>query len=382
MFKAFKYRLEPNVNQTRELAIAIETHRHLWNQCLEQRKRAYESEKKSITYVNQSAWFTSEKKTNLWFARLNFSSAQATMRRLDKAFSAFFRRIKAKQNTGYPRFKGRDRFSSFTYRSGDGARLIGNKLRLQHIGMVRVNLHRPIEGTPKTITVKREADKWYVVIVCDLGDVAVENTNRDAVGIDVGIESFLTTSDGEHVAPLQPLKWKLRKLRVQQRTMCRRRKGSGRRAVARKAVARTHATVANYRRDQHHKIAKKLVDRYGLIAVESLNIRGMSRNHCLARAVLDAGWYSFLQILAHHAESAGVEIVEVNAAYTSQTCPQCGAVAKKTLAQRHHVCPCGYRAHRDHAAARVILSRGQGGMHPEGRNVDAVSLHGLRSRLL
>ena len=383
MFKAFRYRLEPNVNQTRELGIALETHRRLYNSCLEQRKFAYESGKKPVKYFDQSKWFTATRAANPWFAHLNFSSAQTTMRRLDKAFASFFRRVKAKQTPGYPRFKGKDRFDSFTYPSiGDGARLTSNKLRLQHIGKVRVNLHRPVEGTPKTITVKREADKWYVVIACDLGDCLVENTNPNAVGVDVGIESFLTTSDGEHIAPLQPLKWKLRKLRVQQRSLCRKRKGSAARAKARKVVARTHAMVANYRRDQHHKIAKKLVDRYGLIVVESLNVKGMSRNHCLARAVLDAGWGQFLQILQHHAESAGVEIVEVNARYTSQTCPECGAVVKKVLSQRQHVCPCGYTAHRDHAAARVILSRGQAGMQPGGRNVDVIGPHGLRSRLL
>ena len=302
------------------------------------------------------------------------------MNRLDTTFAAFFRRCKAGEKPGYPRFKSRDRFDSFTYpQVPHGVRLIGNKLRLQHVGLVRVRLHRPTEGKHKTITVKREAGKWYVVIVCDLGEVAVENKNTAAVGIDLGIESFLTTSDGEHIAPLQPLKWKLRKLRVQQRRMDRRNKGGRGRRNARRAVIATHASVANYRCDQHHKIARKLVDKYGLIAVESLNISGMSKNHRLARAVLDAGWGSFLNILKSKAEWAGVEVVEVNAAYTSQTCPSCGAVAKKILSQRQHVCPCGYTAHRDHAAAQVILARGQVGMPPEGRNVE-IALHGLGSR--
>ena len=125
MFRAYKFRLEPNVNQTRELEIALETHRRLYNACLAQRKMAYESEKKSIRYTDQSAWFKTERATNPYFARLNFSSAQATMRRLDKAFQAFFRRVKAGEKPGYPRFKGLDRFDSFTYPSvGDGARII------------------------------------------------------------------------------------------------------------------------------------------------------------------------------------------------------------------------------------------------------------------
>lgn len=167
MFRAYKFRLEPNVNQTRELAIALETHRCLYNACLEQRKTVYEAEKKSVKYTGQSAWFKFERGINPYFARLNFSSAQATMRRLDKALQAFFRRIKAGEKPGYPRFKGQDRFNSVTYPSvGDSARVMGNKLRLQHAGRVRINLHRPIEGELKTIPVKREGDKWYVVAAC------------------------------------------------------------------------------------------------------------------------------------------------------------------------------------------------------------------------
>jgi putative transposase len=202
MYKVFKYRLYPNVNQTRELEITLETHRRLWNQCLAQRKTAYDDEKKSISYLGQCRWFTAEKKSNPWFARLNAQSAQATMRRLDAAFNAFFRRIKAGQKPGYPRFKGRDRLNSFTYpQVPRGAKLGEGIILLHHIGSIRVRLHRPIEGAPKTIVVKREAGKWYAFIVCDLGDIVVENTNTDAVGIDVGLESFLTTSDGECIAP-------------------------------------------------------------------------------------------------------------------------------------------------------------------------------------
>jgi transposase, IS605 OrfB family, central region len=382
MFKAFKYRLEPNANQTRELGIALETHRQLYNVCLEQRKTSYETAKKSIRYTEQSAWFKTERYVNPWFAKLNFSSAQTTMRRLDKSFCAFFRRVKSGESPGYPRFKGRDHFNSFTYPSiTNGARVIGNKLRLQHVGMVRINLHRPIEGQPKTTTIKREAGKWYMVVCCELLDVPIAESVLPAIGIDLGIEKFLTASDGYTEPSLQPLKPLLPKLRIEQRSLCRKKKGAASRRKQRKVVARLHAKVRNTRCDQHHKIANRLTSRYGAIAVESLNIRGMLGNRRLARAVSDAGWSSFLTILKHHAESAGVRVVEVDARGTSQTCPECGAVAQKALSQRKHICGCGYSTHRDHAAARVILSRGQAGMQPGGRNVGAVMPHGLRSRL-
>jgi putative transposase len=289
MFRAYKFRLEPNANQERELGIKLETHRRLYNSCLEQRKIAFETEKKSIKYTDQSTWFKNERASNPYLARLNFSSAQATMRRLDKSFQAFFRRVKAGEKPGYPRFKSRDRFDSFTYPSvGDGARIIGNKLRLQHVGLMRINLHRGIEGTIKTISIKAEGGKWYVIAACELPDVpAPDVSDKPSTGIDVGIESFLTTQDGEQEPTIQPLKKALRKLRVESRSLNRKKKGSNSRKKQRRRVAKVHAHVANTRRDQHHKIAAKLVNRYGAIAVESLNIKGMVKNHRLARAVQD-----------------------------------------------------------------------------------------------
>ncbi len=384
MFRAYRFRLEPNFNQTRELQTVIETHRRLYNDCLEQRKTAFEGEGKSVRYTAQSAWFKKERAVNPFFARLNFSSAQATMRRLDKAFQAFFRRIKSGEKPGYPRFKARDRFDSLTYPSiGNGARVIGNKLRLQHVGFVRINLHRPIEGKQKTITVKREAGKWYVIVSCELPDVEVKGSGLPPTGIDVGLENFLTAHDGYVEAPLQPLKPLLPRLRREQRSLSRKAKGSNSRSKQKERVVRLYAKVRNARRDQHHKIAKRLVSRYGAIAVESLNVGNMTRNHRLARAVSDAGWSSFLTILKRKAESAGVEVVEVNARGTSQICSRCGRIVTKTLSVRWHKCECGYEAHRDQNAARNILARGLlAGMQPGSLNVDAVMSHGFRSRLL
>jgi putative transposase len=371
VFRTYKFRLEPNVNQARELGITLETHRRLYNACLEQRKTAFEAEKKSIKYTDQSAWFKAERPNNPYFARLNFSSAQATMRRLDKSFQAFFRRVKAGEKPGYPRFKNRDRFDSFTYPSvGDGARIIGNKLRLQHVGLVHINMHREIQGQIKTISVKREGEKWYVVAACELPEViAPVLSDKPTTGIDVGIESFLSTAEGKQEPTIQPLKKALRTLRVESRSLSRKQKGSNSRKKQRRRVSRLHARVANTRRDQHHKIAVKLVDRYGAIAVESLNIKGMVKNHRLARAVQDSGWNQFLAILKHKAESAGVRVFEVSARGTSQTCPACGLIAKKELGDRWHECECGYSVHRDHAAAQVIFARGVlAGMQPGSLN--------------
>jgi putative transposase len=361
MLRTFKYRLWTNRNQERELGIMLDTHRRLYNACLEQRKQAYESEQRSVRYTEQSAWFKQQRADNPYLARINFSSAQATMRRLDKAFQAFFRRVKSGEKPGYPRFKGQDRFSSIAYPAhGDGIRFFGNRLRLQHVGTVRVNQHRPLPANVqiRTVTVTTDAGKWYVEVCCQLPDVAMERSDLPAVGLDVGIESFLTTSDGEFVPNPGYLKTGLPELRRVQRALSRKKKGGANRRKARKQVARLHTRVRNKRNDHRHKTALSLVRRFGFIAVESLNIQGMVRNRRLSRAISDVAWGGFVATLRHKAESAGVEVIEVNPAGTSQHCSGCGQLVPKKLSERQHHCPhCGLTLHRDVNAARNILAR-------------------------
>ena len=360
MRRAFKFRLFTNRNQDRELAAMLETHRRLYNSCLDERKTRYEAEKVTVRYGEQSARFKAERATNPYYARLNFSSAQATMRRLEKSFANFFRRVKTGEKPGYPRFKGRDFFNSIEFPSyGNGIRLNDTKLRVQHVGMIRVKLHRPIEGEVKTVTLKREAGKWYAVFSCDLGDVLVTPSLLPPVGIDVGLKSFLSKSDGSKPEPNPRYqKTALPELRRQGRAVARKRKGGKNRRKAVKKLAKIHARVKNLRRDHHHKVALKLVRRYGFIAVESLSIKNMLKNDRLARAISDVAWGNFLLTLRSKAESAGVAFVEVDARGTSQECPGCGRVVRKALWQRWHSCACGCSLDRDEASARVILARG------------------------
>ncbi len=361
MIRTFKYRLWTNANQDRELGMMLETHRRLYNACLEQRKTAYETDKRSIRYAEQSCWFKTERVGNPYFARLNFSSAQATMRRLDKAFQAFFRRIKSGEQPGYPRFKGMDRFTSIEFPfHGDGIRFFGGRLRVQHVGMVRVKQHRPLpEGALiRTLTLSLEAEKWYVEVCCLLPDPEVVANTLLVVGIDVGVEHFLTTSDEEHVPNPAYLKDSLPDLRRAQRALARKTKGGNNRKKARKVVSKLYADVRNQRKDHRHKVALSLINRYGIIAVESLNIRGMVRNRRLSRAISDVAWGGFITTLKHKAESAGARVIEVNPAGTSQQCSGCGAKVPKRLPVRWHRCPqCGLVLQRDVNAARNILSR-------------------------
>jgi len=368
MRRSYKYRLWTNANQNRELGIMIESHRRLYNACLDQRKTAYDTGKRSVRYTEQSAWFTGQRAVNPYFARLNFSSAQDTMRRLDKAFTAFFRRLKSGEKPGYPRFKGRDGYDSFTFPAhGVGCRLTGNRLRVQYIGVLRVKLHRPHQGIIKTVTIKREAGKWYVVLSCDLGDVAVSPSELPPVGIDVGLSHFLATSDGETEPNPRFLKETLPRLRRAGRSVSRKNKGGKNRRKAVRRLARIHARVKNLRREHHHQVALKIVRRYGLVAVESLNIRGMLRNGRLARSIADAGWSGFLQTLRCKAESAGATYVEVDPRGTSQECSACGAMVPKDLSCRTHACTsCSLVLDRDVNAALNILARGLARTGPAG----------------
>jgi putative transposase len=203
--RAFKYRLFTNANQERELAVMLESHRRLYNVCLDYKELAYQTCGASLNYCDFSRWFKWQRQTNPYFARLNFSSAQATMRRVDQSFANFFRRVKeGAAKPGYPRFKGPDWFDSIEFPAyRDGIKLTGNRLYVQNVGTIRVKLHRPVEGKIKTVRLKREAGKWYVVFSCELTDVVMNPSTLPPVGIDVGLTHFLTTSNGDTEAALQ-----------------------------------------------------------------------------------------------------------------------------------------------------------------------------------
>ncbi|MBV8607769.1 MAG: transposase [Singulisphaera sp.] len=374
MRRAFKYRLDPNASQGRDLETMCETHRRLYNACLDERKTVYETEKRTVKYTDQSAAFTKARKTNPFYANINFSSAQATMRRLDKAYKAFFRRAKAKNGKpGFPRFKGRDRFDSFEFPSyGDGVRLNGTRLRVQAVRKeIKVILHREIVGTIKAVTLKREAGKWYVVFSCELPDVPILPTDKPPVGIDVGLESFLTDSYGTKEPNPRYLKDALPELRRKGRCVSRKKLRSKNRRKAVKRLRKIHARVKNLRKEHHHHVALKLVRRFGFIAAECLDIQEMLGNGRLSRSISDAGWDGFLLTLRCKAESAGIEYVGVNARGTSQCCSRCGAVVPKTLFDRWHECPhCGLSLHRDENSAKEILRRGLlARIGPAGGNV-------------
>lgn len=381
MQKAFRYRAYPNGKQAEAMASLLETHRRLYNNALAERKCVYEAEQRTVTYKEQSAKLKTERKSNPYLALANFSSCQRTLKRLDRAFAAFFRRLKSGDKPGFPRFRGFGRFDSVDFTIGDGAKLTAEgKAYFQNVGEVKLNLHRPVEGVIKTVTFQRHAGNWYVIFVCDIGDAPVEPSQNPAVGIDLGLKSFLVTSDGEAVDAPKLYRKAQAKLRRCQRSVARKKRGGKNRKKAVQRLARVHAHVANQRKDFHHKTAISLVRRYGMIAHEDLNVKGMVRSLNLAKSTHDAGWSQFLAIVSHKAECAGVEIVAVDPRHTTQACSRCGCLPPvpiglscRTYSCRH----CGFTLDRDHNAAINIKNRA--GTPPLGANVADCGKRSLRS---
>jgi putative transposase len=281
--------------------------------------------------------------------------------RLDKTYQAFFRRVQRGEKAGFPRFKGRSRYHSFTFKEyGNGATIDNGVLVLSKIGRINVHWSRPIEGTPKTVTISKEADGWYVAISsADVPMKPLRPTSQET-GIDPGIEAFATLSDGARI--LTPVCYRKAEayLRRCQRRVARRKKGSHRRRKAVALLAKAHQHIARQRRDFHHKEARKLAQAYDVIYHEDLRVRNLVQNHSLAKSISDAGWSAFLAILAFKAVNAGKRVAAVNPAFTSQVCSGCGVTVAKGLSVRWHACPeCGTGLHRDHNAALNILRLGQ-----------------------
>jgi putative transposase len=226
--RAYVYRLYPTRAQEAALVATLDTHRHLYNRALAERRTAWETEQRTVTYGEQSATLKAQRATNPYLARTNFSSTQRKLKRLDRAFAAVFRRVRAKEASSYPRFKGRHRFDTVEYTHTDGCRFFGTSLYVQHVGRVKVKQHRPVDGTIKAVSVTRKADGWHAVVVCGQGAPDVPPSALPPVGIDVGLTSFLATSEGETVAPLRAYRTAQAALRRAQRRVARRKKGSTR----------------------------------------------------------------------------------------------------------------------------------------------------------
>lgn len=341
--------------------------RFVYNWGIEDRKSLWERCHVSTSFFDQSKFLTHLKELHPFLKSVHAHPLQHALKRVDTSFQRYWDDRKVGKKHGYPRFKGRHFFTSFTFKEwGNGASFDGKRLSLSKIGRVRINLHRPIEGAIKTCTIKRQPDGWYALFSCEVVPTWRSINESPAIGVDVGLLSYAALSDGSTIENPRYLIAQKRALAIAQRKTSHRRKGSARRRKAADHLALMHLKISRQRRDFHFKAAKMIADAASVIFIEDLNIAGMVKNHCLAKHISDASWGSFREILSRSAESAGVACMAVEARGTSQECAECGKTVRKTLAERVHACPCGYVADRDVNAARVILARGLGRPIGEG----------------
>jgi putative transposase len=357
--KAFRYRLYPSPPQERLLEATLETCRRFYNDCLAERKTAYQERGETIDKYDQLRRVKEQKATNPWAKGIHSHILQIVVDDLDKAFQAYFRRVKAGEKFGPPRFKGRNRWHSFGFKEyGNGFKLDGRRPKLSGIGRVAVRWHRPLEGQIKTLRISKKAGKWFASFSCVVEQPKPLPATGKDVGIDVGLASLITTSDGEQVPHPRFYRKAQRKLRVCQRRVARRKKGGKNRRKAVVMLQRQHERIGNQRRDYLNKLAHNLVDRHNRIALEDLTITRMVHGN-LAKSILDAGWGYLVQRLHDKAESAGRVVILVDPRGTSKTCSGCGATFEGlTLADRWVTCGCGVALNRDHNAAINIKNRG------------------------
>jgi len=360
MFVTFKRRLYPSRSQERLLSQTLETRRRRCNIRLAGRKDAWESEKRSVSKFAQLAKVKDCRKENPFAGRVHSHVLQGVAADLDKAFQAFFRRVKAGETPGRPRFRGRGRFDSFGFTEcGNGFTLDGRRLKLFGIGRAAVRWHRPIEGRIKTLRIRRQAGKRHACFACETEAHPLPPTGRE-VGVDVGIASLLAASDGERIENPKRRRSEQARLRVLQRRAARRKKGGANRRKAVQALQREHNRIANRRADFIKKIVHGLVARYDHIAIEDVQIVNMAQSHRLSKSILDAGRGCFRKRLSFKAAWAGKMVVAAAPAYTSRMCSACGAsLGELTLAQRWVECSCGLSLDRDENAARNALALGR-----------------------
>ena len=404
--KAYKFRLYPNKHTEKQLYFTLNRCRELYNACLSERKDSYQMHQRtqllvnpetgqvvaatmianqkvsSVTYYGQKRELVEIKDLREEYQGIASHVLQDVILRVERAFQRFF------DGAGFPRFKGRDRYDSFTYPDGAGWKLtveeqgkrFRGSLRLTNIGTIKVKLHRPIQGQIKTVTIKREVDQWFVVFSCEVSEQEPLPVSYEDVGIDLGVTHLATLSNGEMIEHPRYYRRAKKTLEKRQQSASRKKKGSRQRERAKKLIGRAHKKVTKQRRDFLHKESRNLVNRYQVLVFEDLQVANLVRapkpkqdeetghylpNGAAAKgglntSILDAGWGMFVMMCACKAAEAGRTLIKVDPHQTSQLCSGCGRIVKKDLDVRVHVCPhCGLVLDRDVNAAITILARGR-----------------------
>lgn len=359
MIRTFKYRIYPTDKQARFLQASLDACRWVYNKTLETRKKAWEDLKVSISFYDTVNLLTTWKKENTFLNKTYSQCLVDSQGRLDLAFKSFFRRVKAGEKPGYPRFKSFDRYDSFTYPQS-GFIIVDNRLKLSKIGSITIKKDREIEGKVKTLSIKKESTgKWFACFSCEVESNPLPKV-EPTIGIDVGLTSFATFSDGTKIENPRFFKTDEEKLVKAQRILSKANKGTDKRKKLKKVVAHIHEKIKNRRKDFAHKLSRNIVNTNQVIVFESLDIKNMQENNHkgLRKSIADVAWNQFMNFTTYKAEEAGRTVVFVNPRNTSQMCSRCGQIVDKDLSTRVHICDCGLTLDRDHNAALNILALG------------------------
>lgn len=363
MRRSFKYRLFPTSAQRKALQLQLDACRFVYNKALETRKEAWEQRRESVSRYDTVKMLPGWKEEHEWLKSGHAEAMQETMIRLDLAFRAFFRRVRAGEKAGYPRFRSFNRYDSFTYprKRGNWRFLDNGRLRLSKVGEVKIKLHRPLEGECKTLTIRRDRlGNWYACFSCIVEPKPLPPTDK-VVGVDLGLTTFAVLSNGDKIKRQRWAKRDAKDIARLQHKKERFGKGTPERSKVIRALQHAHLRSTNRRRDFAHQESRKLVNEYQFMAFEDLNIQDMQQNgnKVINRGIADVAWNQFVQFAQYKAEEAGRGFVLVDPRGTTQECSGCGKVVPKDLSVRKHDCPyCGLSLSRDHNAALNILSRG------------------------
>ena len=396
MKKAFKFRLSPTKQQEQKFFWTLTRCRELYNAAIVERRDAYNFHVKqhpnyydeptrkqlarelAVGYYEQKGTLPEIKDLREEYNDIHSQVLQDVILRVKRAFDGFFRRVKNGQEPGYPRIQGRTRYNSFTYpQAGSFSLTHDNRVCLSKIGSLKIKFHREIQGTPKTCTIKYEAGQWYAVFSCEVEQPEPLSPVESEIGIDLGITHFAALSDGTFIESPRFYRRAQKTLERRQQALSRKQRGSHRRDKARKLVARAHRTIANQRRDFHHKQAKKLIADHQVLVFEDLPLTNLVRRpkakqdedgtylpngaagkSGLNKSLLDNGLGQFMQIVMCKAACAGRQVYKVNPSKTSQICSACGKIGPhKDLSERVHSCiHCGVVLDRDENAAVNIYT--------------------------